>query len=103
MFLLYRSSIALQYRGAPTKDSIREFAKQALIFHQIAQEEIFVNDLLKAGDKLLLENKYDEAIKMFEEAFCFDKWKEVYGGTILTNLAYAQALKGNMVMAKHFN
>jgi len=62
-----------------------------------------VNDLLKAGDKLILENKYDEAIKMFEEAFGFDKWKELYGGTILSNLAYAQALKGNMVMAKHYN
>ena len=45
-----------------------------------------MNDLLKKGDKLLLENKYDEAIQMFEEAFAFDKWKELYGSTILSNL-----------------
>jgi len=58
---------------------------------------------MKAGDKLLEETKYDDAIKMYEEALGFDKWKDLYGSTILSSLAYVQALKGNMVMAKHFN
>jgi len=49
------------------------------------------------------EQKYDEAIKMYEEALGFDKWTDYYGSTILSNLAYAQAIKGNMTMAKHYN
>jgi hypothetical protein len=86
LFLIYRANVAQEHRSAPARDQIKEILKSALLYHQIANEEIFVNDLLKAGDKLLLENKFDEAIKMFEEALGFDKWKDLYGSTILSNL-----------------
>ena len=39
---------------------------------------------------MLEEAKYDDAIKMYEEALGFDKWKDLYGSTILSSLGKFQ-------------
>jgi hypothetical protein len=66
LFLIYRANIALEHHESFDSENIKEFLKAALMFHSIANEEIFVNDLINAGDKDLLENKFDEAITMLE-------------------------------------
>jgi len=46
----------------PNREQVKDFLRAALMFHQIANEEIFINDLIESGDKLLDENKYNDAI-----------------------------------------
>jgi hypothetical protein len=41
-------------------------------------------------------------IELLSEANDLERWRDLYGGTILSNLAFATALKGNKTMAKHY-
>lgn len=66
----------------------------------MANEEKLLNQILSEGKKLVKSEKYEEASNMFLEAYNLDKWKEVYGTNILTNLAYTFAMKGNIIKAK---
>lgn len=45
-----------------------------------------VNDLINEGKKFLDGGKIEEALEFLNEANGLQKWKDLYGGTILTNL-----------------
>ena len=76
--------------------------KSCYFFYNVASEELQINDLIKLSKQNIEEKKFEEAINLLEEANKFDKWKEIYGGVILSNLAYSSAMKGNSTMAKHY-
>jgi hypothetical protein len=42
---------------------------------------------MKQGKSLVDGKNYEEGIKMLNEAFQMEKWKEIYGGQILANLS----------------
>jgi hypothetical protein len=83
---MYRGNIAQEYRGTPSREDVKSFLRAAIFFHQIASEEILVNDLIKEGRKCLGEGRYSDAIEILTEAHGFDKWKDLYGSTILSSL-----------------
>lgn len=72
--------------------------------------------MIKEGKKCIDNGKIEDALELLNEANGLEKWKDLYGGTILSNLgitlltssfyhysiAYATAMKGNKPLAKHY-
>lgn len=46
----------------------------------MANEEKLLNNLLSQGKSLVNEKNFEEAIKMLNEAYQLEKWRELYGG-----------------------
>lgn len=100
MYLIYRQNVAAELSGLPeTSKELREFIKTTLFFYQIANEEILMNQLIKESTKFIAETKFSSAIELLSEANLMTRWREVYGSTILSSLAFANASQGNQVMA----
>ena len=85
---MYKGSSALEIRGYPDKPKLKELLKSALFFYQITNEETLITQLIKEGQRCLDEKRYDEALFLYGEAMLMDKWKPLYGGSLLANLAY---------------
>jgi hypothetical protein len=58
--------------------------------------------LIKEGQRCLDQQNLDDALHLFGEAMAMDKWKPLYGSSILSSLAYIQSLKGNITLAKQY-
>ena len=67
---------------------MRDFLKATLFFYQIANEELLMNNLIKEGKRCIEENKLEDALQLLEEANTMNRWKDVYGSVVLSNLAY---------------
>lgn len=76
--------------------------KQAIYFFNITNEEHLIQKLMTEGSKCIKAELYDEALFLFEQAELMNNWKGIYGGTILSNLAFIKAKKGNFTMAEHY-
>jgi len=57
-----------------------------VILHGITQEEMLVNDLIKEGKRCLDEGNLEDAITLLTDANSLDKWRSLYGATILSCL-----------------
>ena len=79
---------------------MREFIKTVLYFNQIAHEENLINSLIKESMQCIEDSQLEAALGMLQEANGMDKWKELYGPQVLSNLAYCYALKGNYTLSK---
>jgi len=103
MFIVYRQSIVSESRGLPLKNkNIHDFVQHAIFFNQMATEEKLMNDVIAESKKLIEARNYEEAAKTLKDALTHDKWKDLYGTTILSNLVYSLAMQGNIQMASHY-
>ena len=106
VFLVYRQNIVHEIRFIfdykSDRTQIDELLKSAMYFYTIAKEEAYLNTLIKESKAKIESKEFSTAISILEEANKFDKWKELYGSTILSNLAYTSAMQKNSVKAKHY-
>lgn len=65
-------------------------------------EEKIITQLINEGKKCLENDQWNEAIDLFSEADTLEKWRDIYGGTILSSLSLAFAQLGNHIKASHF-
>lgn len=86
----------------PERERMREFIKTVLYFNQVAHEENLINSLIKESMQCIDNSQLEEALSMLQEANSMDKWKELYGPQVLSNLSYCYALKGNFTLAKQY-
>jgi outer membrane protein assembly factor BamD (BamD/ComL family) len=99
---MYRSQMTQELTGVPSKQEIRDFIKTVLFFYQVANEEHLVDSLIQEGAKCIDEKKLDDALHLFEEALALEKWRDLYGPLILSNLAYICVQKKNYVKGKQY-
>ena len=106
IFLIYRQNVAQEIRflfdSKEDRAQFDDLLKSAVFFHSIAKEEEYLTTLISESKEKIETKEFGLAITLLEEANKFDKWKELYGSTILSNLAYIQAMKGNSVLARHY-
>lgn len=101
-YLIYRGSTMLEIKGEPTKLQEKEMSTLSSHYYRITLEENSINKILKEGKQCVEEEKYDEALYLFNEAKNLGKWYKIYGSTVLANLAYIQTKRNNLVSAKHY-
>ena len=58
--------------------------------------------LIDEGQKCIRKGKLEDAEYLFEQALLMNNWKSVYGGTVLSTLAYIKAKKGNYTLAQQY-
>jgi outer membrane protein assembly factor BamD (BamD/ComL family) len=58
--------------------------------------------LILEGQKAIEVKNYNDALYLFGEAHSMTKWQGLFGSRILSSLAYANALKGNLTLAKQY-
>ena len=101
-FLMYKGSTTLELRGYPTKIKLKELLKSAIFLYRVTNEENLINQLIKEGKSCLDENNYEDALYLFGEANQMNQWRNIYGSTIISNLAYIQTKRGNLAAARQY-
>lgn len=86
IFLFYKQNVAQEYRGNPSREQVNDFIRAAQFFHQMTNEEQLILELLKEGQKSVESKNWSEAAHYFNEADGLDKWRDIYGGKIYSNL-----------------
>ena len=73
-YLMYRGSTVSEVKGYPSKPALKELLKCALFYYQITNEENLINSLIKEGKKCIDDNKYEDALYLYNEAKDMGKW-----------------------------
>jgi len=87
-YLMYKGNTTLEIRGYPNKLKLKELLKSAIFLYRVTNEENLINQLIKEGKSCLNDENYDDALYLFSEANQMNQWRNLYGSTIISNLAY---------------
>ncbi|CDW79125.1 UNKNOWN [Stylonychia lemnae] len=99
-YLMYKGSTTIELRGYPSKIKLKELLKSAVFLYQVTNEENLINQLIKEGKQCMDDQNFNDALYLFNEANQMNQWRNLYGSTIISNLAYIQTKRGNMAAAR---